>query len=168
VSGNFFYVDRFSPLPGSKKKNSEKCLGRMFASNIKEAGLEWIRFYQRVLDDAKMQIIDAAEAGKRPPLIENDNIGDIYRLYYNGGDFKFVWTDFVNWLSTNGLTVSFTGNSRDGYGMRIGVSDYISVDKPEPLEDTSQCLNNLLKPKTTDFSFRGYGKIPPYYRDDIP
>lgn len=115
-------------------------LGKKFQQAI-DASLDqnYINECRRKIEDIKLQIIDAAENGKLPPSF--DDCGWLYELYYKKRYYSFVFKEFDQWLSFNGLAWNF-----EGYGsmttLRVAPNTFTKFeDVPEP--DTKSWLNNL-------------------------
>lgn len=140
------YQEFYSLFHTPKKTDGPRlCLGKKFATNIRKEEAWRINNYRMRLEEIKLKIIDAAEQGKRPPLIEDAEW--LHQLFYHSPELKFVWKEFEEWMILNGLDAVFKGCSTNRT-MQILLSTSINIGTAEELENNGQeLLIKHLKPR---------------------
>jgi hypothetical protein len=119
-----------------------KYLGKCFHDTIKNSlDQHHVNKLRKDIEDIKLQIIDAAEAKRLPPKIEN--AGWLYDLFYKNNGYQFIWNEFSDWMSINGITSYFEfaknynwGNEKTEYTFSVRPTSWANFDD-EPLEEPS-------------------------------
>jgi hypothetical protein len=121
-------------------------LGKKFANTIKsQMSQDRINWYRMKIEELKLQIVDAAEQGKRPPKLYD--VEWLYILQYSGSDYTFIAQEFGSWITMNGL-VSIWQYKLDGSRfLEIRLSSYVNFDEvPDPKNyNVSDILNRTNK-----------------------
>jgi hypothetical protein len=126
-------------------------LGKKLSETIRKTLDEnKINRLRRQVEDIKLQIIDAIELNKLPPVFED--VKWLYDLCYGdeGRSYRFIWSEFNEWLSFNGLSYDFKSEfiktfGGDEYGnfgyhkknLKIEPSTYTDFDSVEEIDTTS-------------------------------
>lgn len=117
-------------------------LGKKFSNTLKkDVDPAYVNWCRRKIEELKLEIIDAAEQGKRPPKIHD--VEWLYKITYRLPQYKFVSKEFSDWLSLNGLSSTFTGY--DEYVLNIRLDSFVDWDSiPDP---STVRLDDVLKKK---------------------
>ena len=128
------------------KNNSDYCLGRKFASNIRKIDSRKIYEFREKVENIKLEIMDAAEDGRRPPVIKN--VQWLYDLAYSS-TYKFIYREFDTWMTKNGLIGRFSG-SEDDREMNVYINqDRVDIGTSKELPDTTNALDYTLGTRRT-------------------
>jgi hypothetical protein len=131
------------PITSKDKDQTSYYLGRKFKSTIySQRDQRYINDCRRKIEELKLQIIDAAESGQRPPALEN--VRWLAKVQTGAQEYRFLYAEFDEWLALNGLSGVFYGYG-DNLKYYISVSTYVPEEAP-PEPDVKSLLNNITRP----------------------
>lgn len=105
-------------------------LGKRFKEAINATrDQNYINRTRRRLEEVKLTIMDAAENGETPPIIEE--AAWIYSLYNSEPLYAFLANEFSAWLEANGITFHYTYQRSKEVAIKISPGRYTNWDDIE-------------------------------------
>jgi hypothetical protein len=113
-------------------------LGKRFYSTEKATlDHDLVNLYRRRIEDFKLAILDAAEAGIDPPVFQE--VDWLYAIWMSNSKkelaaYKFIYDDFGSWLRHNHLDSTFDHNyskwgGESSTALRITINRYTDFEK---------------------------------------